>query len=73
MAANPIGFAFTAAVTAVSSLIFYMQVLRGKIEDVVNKVREIPEAMTAADRAMLESAKREKDRQISKLEKEVTT
>ncbi|EFV4428086.1 tape measure protein [Salmonella enterica] len=73
MAANPIGFAFTAAITAVSSLIFYMQVLRGKIEDVVNKVREIPEAMTAADRAMLESAKREKNRQISKLEKEVVT
>lgn len=73
MAANPIGFFFTAAVTAVSTLIWHMSSLRKKVEDVVNKVREIPEAMTQADRAMLESAKREKDRQISKLEKEVTT
>ncbi|EGO4411379.1 tape measure protein [Escherichia coli] len=73
MAANPIGFFFTAAVTAVSTLIWHMSSLRKKVEDVVNKVREIPEAMTQADRAMLESELSKKDREISRLEKEVET
>ncbi len=73
MAANPIGFFFTAAVTAVSALIWHMSSLRKKVEDVVNKVREIPEAMTQADRAMLESELSKKDREISRLEKEVET
>ncbi|MCZ0424843.1 tape measure protein [Escherichia coli] len=73
MAANPIGFFFTVAVTAVSTLIWHMSSLRKKVEDVVNKVREIPEAMTQADRAMLESELSKKDREISRLEKEVET
>ncbi|EFH9775751.1 tape measure protein [Escherichia coli] len=73
MAANPIGFFFTAAVTAVLTLIWHMSSLRKKVEDVVNKVREIPEAMTQADRAMLESELSKKDREISRLEKEVET
>ncbi|HHH2822276.1 TPA: tape measure protein [Escherichia coli] len=73
MAANPIGFFFTAAVTAVSTLIWHMSSLRKKVEDVVNKVREIPEAMMQADRAMLESELSKKDREISRLEKEVET
>ncbi|ECJ6094816.1 tape measure protein [Salmonella enterica] len=73
MAANPIGAAFTLATIAVSSLIYYMHRLQGKVEDVLEKIKQIPEAMTAADRSMLESAKREKERQINILEQEVST
>ncbi|HAX2345266.1 TPA: tape measure protein [Escherichia coli] len=73
LAANPIGATFTLAITAVASLITYMQLLKTKVEDVVNKVREIPEAMTAADRAILDAEIKKKKQQIEAAEQESVT
>lgn len=58
IAANPIGFVFTAAMTAVAGLITYMTMLRSETSKVVDEIRKIPEAMTAAKRAQMVSIKR---------------
>ncbi len=53
IAANPIGAAFTVATVAVAGLITYMTMLRSETSKVVDEIRKIPEAMTAAKRAQM--------------------
>ncbi|EBY5486735.1 phage tail tape measure protein [Salmonella enterica subsp. enterica serovar Bareilly] len=71
IAANPIGFVFTAAITAVAGLITYMTMLRSETSKVVDEIRKIPEAMTAAKRAQMLEFKERLDRQITQKEQEL--
>lgn len=64
IAANPIGAAFTLAAVAVAGLITYMTMLRSETSKVVDEIRKIPEAMTAAKRAQMAE-------RAEKLEKEI--
>lgn len=64
IAANPIGAAFTVATVAVAGLITYMTMLRSETSKVVDEIRKIPEAMTAAKRAQMAE-------RADKLEKEI--
>lgn len=73
IAANPIGFVFTAATTAVMGLITYMTMLRSATSKVVDEIRKIPEAMTAAKRAQMVEYKERLDRQIAQKEQELKT
>lgn len=61
IAANPIGAAFTVATVAVAGLITYMTMLRSETSKVVDEIRKIPEAMTAAKRAQMTQAEFERD------------
>ncbi|MDH8399312.1 hypothetical protein QIG82_27980, partial [Klebsiella pneumoniae] len=65
IAANPIGAAFTVAAVAVAGLISYMTMLRSETSKVVDEIRKIPEAMTAAKRAQMADYKERLDRQIA--------
>lgn len=71
IAANPIGFVFTAAITAVVGLITYMTMLRNETSKVVDEIRKIPEAMTAAKRAQMVEDKKRLDWQITQKEQEL--
>ncbi|MEH9430413.1 tape measure protein [Klebsiella pneumoniae] len=73
IAANPIGFVFTAAMTAVAGLITYMTMLRSETSKVVDEIRKIPEAMTAAKRAQMADYKERLDRQIAQKEQELNS
>lgn len=71
IAANPIGAAFTVATVAVAGLITYMTMLRSETSKVVDEIRKIPEAMTAAKRAQMAEYKERLDRQIAQKEQEI--
>ncbi len=71
IAANPIGFVFTAAMTAVAGLITYMTMLRSETSKVVDEIRKIPEAMTAAKRAHMAEYKARLEQQITQKEQEL--
>lgn len=71
IAANPIGAAFTVAAVAVAGLITYMTMLRNETSKVVDEIRKIPEAMTAAKRAQMLEFKERLDRQITQKEQEL--
>ncbi|EOQ1680259.1 tape measure protein [Escherichia coli] len=71
IAANPIGFVFTAAMTAVAGLITYMTMLRSETSKVVDEIRKIPEAMTAAKRAQMAEYKARLEQQITQKEQEL--
>lgn len=71
IAANPIGAAFTVAAVAVAGLITYMTMLRSETSKVVDEIRKIPEAMTAAKRAQMLEFKERLDRQITQKEQEL--
>ncbi|HCA9424573.1 TPA: tape measure protein [Klebsiella pneumoniae] len=73
IAANPIGAAFTVAAVAVAGLISYMTMLRSETSKVVDEIRKIPEAMTAAKRAQMEDYKERLDRQIAQKEQELNS
>lgn len=71
IAANPIGFVFTVAMTAVAGLITYMTMLRSETSKVVDEIRKIPEAMTAAKRAQMAEYKARLEQQITQKEQEL--
>ncbi|EFM4932295.1 tape measure protein [Escherichia coli] len=71
IAANPIGFVFTAAMTAVAGLITYMTMLRSETSKVVDEIRKIPEAMTAAKRAQMAEYKARLEQQITQKEQQL--
>lgn len=73
IAANPIGAAFTVAAVAVAGLISYMTMLRNETSKVVDEIRKIPEAMTAAKRAQMADYKERLDRQIAQKEQELNS
>ena len=73
IAANPIGAAFTVAAVAVAGLISYMTMLRRETSKVVDEIRKIPEAMTAAKRAQMADYKERLDRQIAQKEQELNS
>ncbi|MCI7937988.1 tape measure protein [Klebsiella pneumoniae] len=73
IAANPIGAAFTVATVAVAGLITYMTMLRSETSKVVDEIRKIPEAMTAAKRAQMADYKERLDRQIAQKEQELNS
>lgn len=73
IAANPIGAAFTVAAVAVAGLISYMTMLRSETSKVVDEIRKIPEAMTAAKRAQMADYKERLDRQIAQKEQELNS
>lgn len=73
IAANPIGAAFTVATVAVAGLITYMTMLRNETSKVVDEIRKIPEAMTAAKRAQMADYKERLDRQIAQKEQELNS
>ncbi|HCD4856179.1 TPA: tape measure protein [Klebsiella pneumoniae] len=73
IAANPIGAAFTVATVAVAGLISYMTMLRSETSKVVDEIRKIPEAMTAAKRAQMADYKERLDRQIAQKEQELNS
>lgn len=73
IAANPIGAAFTVAAVAVAGLITYMTMLRSETSKVVDEIRKIPEAMTAAKRAQMADYKERLDRQIAQKEQELNS
>ncbi|HAH1468109.1 TPA: tape measure protein [Escherichia coli] len=64
IAANPIGAAFTVATVAVAGLITYMTMLRSETSKVVDEIRKIPEAMTAAKRAQMADRAEKLENQI---------
>ncbi|EOG1238853.1 tape measure protein, partial [Salmonella enterica subsp. enterica serovar Anatum] len=66
IAANPIGAAFTVATVAVAGLITYMTMLRSETSKVVDEIRKIPEAMTAAKRAQMAARAAELEKQIQR-------
>ncbi|HHK9987756.1 TPA: tape measure protein [Klebsiella quasipneumoniae subsp. similipneumoniae] len=66
IAANPIGAAFTVATVAVAGLITYMTMLRNKTSKVVEEIRKIPEAMTAAKRAQMAERASQLEKQIQR-------
>ncbi|EAN1228567.1 tape measure protein [Salmonella enterica] len=66
IAANPIGAAFTVATVAVAGLITYMTMLRNETSKVVDEIRKIPEAMTAAKRAQMAARAAELEKQIQR-------
>ena len=71
IAANPIGAAFTVASVAVAGLITYMTMLRSQTSKVVDEIRKIPEAMTAAKRAQMVEETERLDKQIAQKEQEL--
>ncbi|MCW3447756.1 tape measure protein [Escherichia coli] len=71
IAANPIGAAFTVATVAVAGLITYMTMLRSETSKVVDEIRKIPEAMTAAKRAQMAEYKARLEQQITQKEQEL--
>ncbi|WP_052929059.1 tape measure protein [Escherichia coli] len=71
IAANPIGAAFTVATVAVAGLITYMTMLRSETSKVVDEIRKIPEAMTAAKRAQMTEYKARLEQQITQKEQEL--
>ncbi|ENO7837960.1 tape measure protein (plasmid) [Escherichia coli] len=71
IAANPIGLAFTVAAVAVAGLITYMTMLRSETSKVVEEIRKIPEAMTAAKRSQIVANNARLDQQISQKEYEL--
>ncbi|HFT4384831.1 TPA: tape measure protein [Klebsiella pneumoniae] len=73
IAANPIGAAFTVAAVAVAGLISYMTMLRSETSKVVDEIRKIPEAMTAAKRAQMADYKERLDHQIAQKEQELNS
>ncbi|HBR7815059.1 TPA: tape measure protein [Klebsiella pneumoniae] len=73
IAANPIGAAFTVAAVAVAGLISYMTMLRSETSKVVDEIRKIPEARTAAKRAQMADYKERLDRQIAQKEQELNS
>ncbi|HFD3877135.1 MULTISPECIES: tape measure protein [Klebsiella pneumoniae complex] len=73
IAANPIGAAFTVAAVAVAGLISYMTMLHSETSKVVDEIRKIPEAMTAAKRAQMADYKERLDRQIAQKEQELNS
>lgn len=73
MAANPIGAAFTVATVAIAGLITYMTMLRSETSKVVDEIRKIPEAMTAAKSAQMVEYKERLDRQISQKQQELNS
>lgn len=73
IAANPIGAAFTVAAVAVAGLISYMTMLHSETSKVVDEIRKIPEAMTAAKRAQMADYKQRLDRQIAQKEQELNS
>ncbi|ELY2935652.1 tape measure protein [Cronobacter sakazakii] len=73
IAANPIGAAFTVATVAIAGLITYMTMLRSETSKVVDEIRKIPEAMTAAKRAQMVEYKERLDRQISQKQQELNS
>ncbi|MGJ0820523.1 tape measure protein [Klebsiella pneumoniae] len=73
IAANPIGAAFTVAAVAVAGLISYMTMLCSETSKVVDEIRKIPEAMTAAKRAQMADYKERLDRQIAQKEQELNS
>ncbi|EMD3959038.1 tape measure protein [Klebsiella pneumoniae] len=73
IAANPIGAAFTVATVTVAGLITYMTMLRNETSKVVEEIRKIPEAMTAAKRAQMADYKERLDRQIAQKEQELNS
>ncbi|HID1027696.1 TPA: tape measure protein [Klebsiella pneumoniae] len=66
IAANPIGAAFTVATVAVAGLITYMTMLRNETSKVVEEIRRIPEAMTAAKRAQMAERASQLEKQIQR-------
>lgn len=66
IAANPIGAAFTVATVAVAGLITYMTMLRNETSKVVEEIRKIPEAMTAAKRAQMAERASQLEKQIQR-------
>lgn len=64
IAANPIGAAFTVATVAVAGLITYMTMLRSETSKVVDEIRKIPEAMTAAKHAQMADRAEKLEKQI---------
>ncbi|MDD8683558.1 tape measure protein, partial [Escherichia coli] len=64
IAANPIGAAFTVANVAVAGLITYMTMLRSETSKVVDEIRKMPEAMTAAKRAQMADRAEKLEKQI---------
>ncbi|HBY5574956.1 TPA: phage tail tape measure protein [Klebsiella pneumoniae] len=66
IAANPIGAAFTVAAVAVAGLISYMTMLRSETSKVVEEIRKIPEAMTAAKRAQMAERASQLEKQIQR-------
>ncbi|MGK6372513.1 tape measure protein [Klebsiella pneumoniae] len=66
IAANPIGAAFTVATVAVVGLITYMTMLRNETSKVVEEIRKIPEAMTAAKRAQMAERASQLEKQIQR-------
>ncbi|MBX4726596.1 MAG: tape measure protein [Escherichia coli] len=66
IAANPIGAAFTVAAVAVAGLISYMTMLRNETSKVVEEIRKIPEAMTAAKRAQMAERASQLEKQIQR-------
>ncbi|MGT3485426.1 tape measure protein [Klebsiella pneumoniae] len=66
IAANPIGAAFTVAAVAVAGLISYMTMLRSETSKVVDEIRKIPEAMTAAKRAQMAERASQLEKQIQR-------
>lgn len=71
IAANPIGAAFTVATVAVAGLITYMTMLRSETSKVVDEIRKIPEAMTAAKRAQMAEYKARLEQQITQKEQQL--
>ncbi|MCL8359146.1 tape measure protein [Escherichia coli] len=71
IAANPIGAAFTVATVAVAGLITYMTMLRSETSKIVDEIRKIPEAMTAAKRAQMAEYKARLEQQITQKEQEL--
>ncbi|WP_142906989.1 hypothetical protein, partial [Klebsiella pneumoniae] len=59
--------------TAVAGLITYMTMLRSETSKVVDEIRKIPEAMTAAKRAQMADYKERLDRQIAQKEQELNS
>lgn len=66
IAANPIGAAFTVATVAVAGLLTYMTMLRNETSKVVEEIRKIPEAMTAAKRAQMAERASQLEKQIQR-------
>ncbi|MDZ9521077.1 phage tail tape measure C-terminal domain-containing protein, partial [Escherichia coli] len=63
--------AFTVATVAVAGLITYMTMLRSETSKVVDEIRKIPEAMTAAKRAQMAEYKARLEQQITQKEQEL--
>ncbi|MBS2141040.1 hypothetical protein KCA24_35005, partial [Escherichia coli] len=71
--AKSVGFVFPAAMTACAGLIPYMTMLRSETSKVVDEIRKIPEAMTAAKRAHIAEDKARLWQQITQKEQRLKT